>query len=86
MPCIAERMQPLAIMAMNNRSSIQSTAGKHKDLCDLQSDLTKLAAKKCTTENFEGEWKLRKPADRKRHYMEAMSTVCNIPEMESQRK
>lgn len=63
----------------------QSAAARFRDLCDLQADSNVMASEKCATEDFGREWKQSKPQDRKRHYAAAMTMVCKIPDMESQR-
>ncbi|KAF7978198.1 hypothetical protein HWV62_1416 [Athelia sp. TMB] len=63
-----------------------SGPARFKELCALQADLSRLAAEKCATADFEGEWRRRTPEERKRHYMAAMRTVCEIPDMEKQRR
>ena len=85
MPSQVSDLQPLAGMTMG-ASGRETAAARFKEVCDLQADLTKVAAEKCTTADFEGEWRRSKPEDRKRHYMAAMTAVCEIPDMEKQRR
>ncbi|KAF7978206.1 hypothetical protein HWV62_1432 [Athelia sp. TMB] len=84
MPSMVSDLRPLAAMMMDP-SGRGNAAARYKELFTLQADLTKKAAEKCATEDFEGEWKRSKPTERKRHYMAALVAVCEIPDMEDQR-
>jgi hypothetical protein len=57
----------------------------HDQLCNLQQDLLKFASAKCATDNFEEKWRSVGDEVRAKHYFEAMSRACEIPDMEDQR-
>lgn len=85
MPSMVSDLRPLGSMAVKDASSRQNAADRINQLCELQTDLTKMAGEKCAAEGFEEEWKRCAPKDRKGHYLTAMTQVCEIPDMEDQR-
>jgi hypothetical protein len=64
---------------------ISCVMSSHDQLCDLQQDLLKFSGEKCATDNFEGKWRSAGKEVREKHYFEAMSRACAIPDMEDQR-
>ncbi|KAF7978199.1 hypothetical protein HWV62_1418 [Athelia sp. TMB] len=84
LPSRVSDLQPLAALMLDPRGRGRAAA-RFKEVCDLQADLTKMAAEKCTIAGFEGEWRRSAPGARKRHYIAAMLAVCELPDMENQR-
>ncbi|KAF7977905.1 hypothetical protein HWV62_2468 [Athelia sp. TMB] len=84
LPSRVSDLQPLAALMMDPRGRGRA-ATRFKEVCDLQADLTKMAAEKSTIAGFEGEWRRSAPGARKRHYIAAMLAVCELPDMENQR-
>jgi hypothetical protein len=68
-----------------NENVISCTTTSHDQLCSLQQDLVKMASAKCATDNFEEKWRSAGDEARAKHYFEAMSRACEIPDMEDQR-
>jgi hypothetical protein len=64
---------------------IPCARSSHDQLCNLQQDLVKFAGDKCSTANFEENWRSTGNETRTKHYFEAMSRACEIPDMEDQR-
>jgi len=64
---------------------ISCTTSSHDQLCSLQQDLLKFASEKCATDFFEEKWRSAGDEVRAKHYFEAMSRACEIPDMEDQR-
>jgi hypothetical protein len=58
----------------------------HDQLCSLQQDLMKFVGDKCATDDFEEKWRSAGDKVRAKHYFEAMSRACEIPDMEDQRE
>jgi hypothetical protein len=64
---------------------ISSAILSHDQLCSLQRDLLKFAGEMCATDLFEEKWRSEGDDVRAKHYFEAMSRACGIPDMEDQR-
>jgi hypothetical protein len=67
-------------------SSISASKANHRFLCRLQHEILAFVSEKCTVDNFEDKWRAAGPKLREKHYFEAMKRVCNISDMERQRR
>jgi hypothetical protein len=68
-----------------SESAISCATSSHDQLCTLQQDLLKFAGEKCANDNFEEKWRSVGDEVRAKHYFEAMSRVCEVPDMEEHR-
>jgi hypothetical protein len=80
-----EASNSLSCYAMKD-TNISVLKTNHQALCKLQRDTLSFAAEKCTVDNFEDKWRAAGPKLREKHYFEAMKQVCNVSDMERQRK
>lgn len=55
-------------------------------LVELQDDIRTMCAQKSAEDDFPALWKAAGEDARKRHYFTAMERVCEIPDMEKQRR
>ena len=88
----AAASQNETLITAANSSTLMSQDGilnlraRHRDLCKLQRDTLTFAAEKLTVDDFEDNWRTAGPKVRENHYFKAMKTVCDIADMEGQRR
>ncbi|KZV66952.1 hypothetical protein PENSPDRAFT_755304 [Peniophora sp. CONT] len=64
----------------------QRQALDHKRLVELQDDIRTMCAQKSAEDDFPALWKAAGEEVRFKHYLTAMERVCEIPDMEKQRR
>jgi hypothetical protein len=81
-----EASNRFASSGLMKESSISVLKTNHLALCKLQRDIFSFATEKCTVDNFEDKWRAAGPKLREKHYFEAMKRVCDVSDMEAQRR